>query len=154
MKFSKRLIGVLVFLAAVVVAACGRTTPTITGANPITIDFGSVFEPLADVKGQDKEDGELDVVVVSNNVDTSVPGTYQVKYSVTDSKGVKTEVTRTVTVKASEVAQAATYLSGVDYSKLPGSEKGKLFAAAGTSFIRKRLCRYSSIFRCYTRNVF
>lgn len=133
MKFSKRLIGVLVFLAAVVVlAACGtkNEAPTITGANPITIDFGSVFEPLADVKGQDKEDGELDVVVVSNNVDTSVPGTYQVKYSVTDSKGVKTEVTRTVTVKASEVAQAATYLSGVDYSKLPGSEKGKLFAAA------------------------
>ncbi|EHC5262594.1 DUF5011 domain-containing protein [Listeria monocytogenes serotype 1/2a] len=66
------------------------------------ISLGDTFNPLAGVSAKDKEDGNItsSIQVVSNNVDTSVEGTYQVTYSVVDSHGkAAREVTINVTVK-------------------------------------------------------
>ncbi|UBH12954.1 immunoglobulin-like domain-containing protein [Macrococcus armenti] len=76
--------------------------PTIvnTGNNELVV--GDSFDPMADVIAMDKEDGDItsDIIVESNNVDTSVPGTYQVIYKVTDSKGNTFTFTRNILVKA------------------------------------------------------
>ncbi|EOU3549981.1 immunoglobulin-like domain-containing protein [Listeria monocytogenes] len=75
--------------------------PEIIATNQI-VSLGDVFNPLEGVFAKDKEDGDLtaSIHVVSNNVDISVEGTYQVTYSVVDSHGkAAQEVTIQVTVK-------------------------------------------------------
>ena len=68
-----------------------------------TIKVGDKFNPLANVTAYDAEDLDLThkVKVIENNVDTTKPGQYTVKYSVTDSAGAtaKKEVTVTVLMK-------------------------------------------------------
>ncbi|WP_099222977.1 immunoglobulin-like domain-containing protein [Listeria costaricensis] len=76
-----------------------NTPPTID-ANDVTVDYGSNFDPLDYATASDKEDGDItsSLVVVSNDVDTSVPGEYNVTYEVTDSAGATTQKTIIVTV--------------------------------------------------------
>lgn len=64
---------------------------------------GSEYDPLANVRAVDYEDGELTDVsdrieIVSGEVDTTTPGEYEVTYSVEDFDGAITEKTITVTV--------------------------------------------------------
>ena len=91
---------------------------SILGDNPMTVqlneqfvDPGAVaFDEFSSLPNEltpeqeSKTDGDLSnnnvpVVVVSNNVDTSVPGTYQVTYSATDSNNNTSVATRTVIVE-------------------------------------------------------
>ncbi len=76
------------------------TAPVITlqGDNPMTVVEGSVFnDPGA--TAQDDIDGDITSrIVVSGEVNTSVLGTYQVTYSVTDEAGNSAEISRTVNV--------------------------------------------------------
>lgn len=84
---------------------CGTATntpPTITliGSNPLNYTIGGVFtDPGA--TATDTEDGNLTSAIVSSStVSTTTAGTYQIKYSVTDSGGLSASTTRTVVVSA------------------------------------------------------
>ena len=83
--------------------------PKLEGLNHIpTIDVtdrvltvGDIFNPLEGVTANDHEDGEIiltEANIVSNNVDMSQAGVYQVTYKVTDSKGASATKTITITV--------------------------------------------------------
>jgi uncharacterized protein (TIGR02145 family) len=71
---------------------------TLLGANPIAVNQGDTYsDPGA--TATDNVDGNLtSSIVVSGTVDTNNPGTYIVTYSVTDSAGNTSTVTRTVIV--------------------------------------------------------
>ncbi|MCU5595230.1 MULTISPECIES: immunoglobulin-like domain-containing protein, partial [Bacillus cereus group] len=63
-------------------------------------NVGDKFDPMAGVSATDKEDGDItDKVTVDGSVDTSKPGTYELTYTVSDSKGHKVTAKQTVTVK-------------------------------------------------------
>lgn len=70
---------------------------------------GSEYDPLANVRAVDYEDGEVTDVsdrieIVSGEVDTTTPGEYEVTYSVEDFDGAITEKTITVTVGVDNAA--------------------------------------------------
>ena len=73
--------------------------PMIT-AEDKTLTVGDTFDPKKDVTATDKEDGDITdkIEVISNNVDTTKAGTYEVTYKVTDSQGASSTKTITVTV--------------------------------------------------------
>ena len=76
------------------------TTPpviTLAGINPVTVNWGSAYND-AGATAFDVGDNADVAVVVDNAVDTSVPGTYQVGYTATDSKGNVANASRTVNV--------------------------------------------------------
>lgn len=79
-----------------------NTPPTITllGPNPLNFIIGNTFtDPGA--TATDTEDGNLtNAIVSSSTVSTTTAGTYQIKYSVTDSGGLSASTTRTVVVSA------------------------------------------------------
>lgn len=75
-------------------------TPPVINAKDVTIAKGSSFNPMNNVTATDAEDGDITnkIVVVSNNVNTSVAGKYYVTYRVTDKHEATVEKTITVTV--------------------------------------------------------
>ncbi|EOE7347251.1 immunoglobulin-like domain-containing protein [Clostridioides difficile] len=65
---------------------------TVKGKNRV-IKIGEEFNKLDGVKAYDLEDGDLtDKLVVEGEVNNQVKGVYEIKYSVEDSKGLKSEV--------------------------------------------------------------
>ena len=86
----------------------------ITGINHVpfinaidkVLTVGDKFDPLDGVTAVDEEDKDITLTqtnIIANNVDTSVAGTYNVTYKVTDKDGASTVKTITVTVKAKEI---------------------------------------------------
>ncbi len=76
-----------------------NSKPVINGASNKTITVGSKYYPLNGVTATDKEDGNLTAkIVVSNKVNTSKAGVYDVVYSVTDKDMNKVTVSIKVTV--------------------------------------------------------
>ncbi|WIG44877.1 immunoglobulin-like domain-containing protein [Bacillus toyonensis] len=74
--------------------------PVLTVPAEATINIGDKFDPMAGVSATDKEDGDItSKVTVDGNVDTSKPGTYELTYTILDSKGHKVTTKQTVTVK-------------------------------------------------------
>ncbi|MDH6559059.1 immunoglobulin-like domain-containing protein [Bacillus sp. LEw-kw-2] len=74
--------------------------PKLTAPTKTTINVGDKFDPMAGVSATDKEDGDItSKVTVTGSVDTSKPGTYELTYTVLDSKGHKVTTKQTVTVK-------------------------------------------------------
>ncbi|MDR2524129.1 MAG: DUF5011 domain-containing protein [Candidatus Nomurabacteria bacterium] len=74
-------------------------TITLNGSDPLTIAEGTAFtDPGA--TADDIFDGDLtgNIVVTTGGLDVSVPGTYTVTYSITNSAGLTATVTRTVVV--------------------------------------------------------
>ncbi|MFT6926893.1 MAG: hypothetical protein ACJAZP_002513, partial [Psychromonas sp.] len=83
---------------------------TLLGADPIPLNLGETFtDPGA--TALDDNDGDLtaDIQTVSD-VNTSVAATYTVTYSVTDSDGNSTSISRTVIVRDNSVAPVLTLL--------------------------------------------
>ncbi|PQZ52341.1 cell wall anchor protein [Bacillus sp. MYb209] len=77
--------------------------PKLTVPVGATINVGNKFDPMAGVSAIDKEDGDItSKVLVDGKVDTSNAGTYELTYTVTDSKGHKVTEKQTVTVKEKE----------------------------------------------------
>lgn len=73
--------------------------PVINGAENITIKVGDSFDPKSGVIATDKEDGDItSKIVITGSVDTSKAGEYVLTYSITDSFGNNTTMTRKVTV--------------------------------------------------------
>ena len=77
-------------------------------ANDISIALNSKFNPLEWVAVTDKEDGDITnkVMVIVNDVDTSVEGNYHVTYEVVDSSGNKVNKAMMVYVKEEEKVEA------------------------------------------------
>ncbi|MGN4914398.1 immunoglobulin-like domain-containing protein, partial [Bacillus cereus group sp. MYBK15-3] len=77
--------------------------PVLKVPGETTITVGDKFDPMTGVTATDKEDGDLAAKVkVDGNVDTSKEGTYELTYTVKDSKGQEVTATQKVTVKAKE----------------------------------------------------
>lgn len=78
-------------------------------ASDISVLLNEPFDPLDHVTASDKESGDLtsDIVVLKNEVDTSVPGIYEVTYEVTDHGGQTVEKTIIVTVTHLDVTDVA-----------------------------------------------
>ncbi|WP_017150232.1 immunoglobulin-like domain-containing protein [Bacillus bingmayongensis] len=80
-----------------------RMEPTLTVPYKATINVGDKFDPMAGVSAIDKEDGDITTKVkVDGKVDTSKAGTYELTYTVINSKGLKVTEKQTVTVKEKE----------------------------------------------------
>lgn len=93
--------------------------PTLSAKEDLVLTVGDNFDiKQLEIKALDKEDGDLtDKVEVTNNVDTSVAGEYEVILKVTDSKGASATKTIVVTVKEKEVppvVNEAPVISSVD----------------------------------------
>lgn len=78
----------------------GENKPPIINANDITLEKGRYFDPLDGVTALDDEDGNLTnkIIVKENEVNVSKKGVYKVTYEVTDSKGLVTKKSISVTV--------------------------------------------------------
>ena len=95
----------------------GNQAPVLHGVDNKTINIGDSFDKLAGVTATDNEDGNItNKIKVDGSVDTSKAGNYKLVYSVEDSKGLKTEKDRVITVKGEEPPQGnqAPVLHGVD----------------------------------------
>ena len=96
-----------------------NTAPVINGVTNKQIAMGDAFNPLAGITASDKEDGDLtSKIVVSGTVDTSKAGVYNLTYSVTDSKGLKTEAIATITVVEKTETNTAPVLTGVSNKQI------------------------------------
>ncbi len=82
---------------------------TILGSNPANVALNSVYTD-AGATANDAVDGPTAVTVLSNNVNTSATGTYQVVYSSTDIAGNTSTSTRVVNVLADTVPPVITIL--------------------------------------------
>lgn len=100
--------------------------PPVINAEDKIISVGDNFDPLANVTATDKEDGVITLTVnnvIKNEVNTSVAGTYSVTYQVTDSMGLSSTKTITVTVnpKLEELNHVPT-INGNDKTFMVGDE--------------------------------
>ncbi len=77
--------------------------PVISGVEDITINQGDKFNPKKGVTVTDDKDKDLKLVI-EGTVNTAIPGTYKVSYSVTDSGGKTTRAQRNVTVQKTTTA--------------------------------------------------
>ena len=85
----------------ITVIVLSNQKPVISGADDVKIEFGAAFDPMAGVTATDYEDKDLtESIVISGEVNTKVAGDYELVYSVKDSDGNVSTVTRVVTVKA------------------------------------------------------
>lgn len=60
--------------------------PPVINANDFKVVINTTYDPLKNVFGIDNEDGDITdkIVIISNNVDITKLGTYQITYSLTD----------------------------------------------------------------------
>ena len=99
--------------------------PTIKAEDKV-LQVGDEFNPLAGVTAEDDEDGKIvltEANIIKNTVNMKEPGTYEVTYKVTDSKGASAIKTITVIVKkGSSLAQSITINNKIN-SLYVGSNK-------------------------------
>ncbi len=97
-------------------AGAGVPTITILGDNPLTVLQGQAYDPTnPGATADDPEDGDLTAsILIDNPVDTGVPGSYTVTYSVTDSAGNNAAETRTVIVNGPPVFSSAPILTATE----------------------------------------
>ena len=100
-----------------------ENTPPVINAKDIELLEGKTFNELDGVTAKDTEDGDItkNIKVISNNVNTKVPGKYVVTYQITDSQGIPVTKSITVTIIKDEepVIQATDLLVviGEKYTK-------------------------------------
>lgn len=95
-----------------------NTKPIISGAVNKEVAKGSTFNPMDGVTAWDNEDGDLTKsIVVEGTVDTSKTGSYNVKYTVKDSKGLTTTVQIVITVVEKVKPDYPEYNSETVYEK-------------------------------------
>lgn len=103
-----------------------NTPPVIHVPNTtVSIPQGGSFDPAPsqwNITATDAEDGDLtkNIVVKSNNVDTSKPGQYKVTYSVTDSGNLNTTADMTVVVSPTPNTPPVINIPNVPVSVLQG----------------------------------
>lgn len=118
------------------ITVVGDSIPVIN-ANDVTISQGKEFIALDYVNAYDSVDGNItaNVKVISNNVNTGVPGNYKVKYQVINSKGIEAvkEINVTVVLDMEPKLYVASLKTDVgkeinikDYIKAFDNEDGNL----------------------------
>ena len=97
-------------------------------ANDISVALNAKFDPLEWVAATDKEDGDITnrVMVIVNDVNTSVEGNYHVTYEVIDSSGNKVNKAMMVYVKKEEVVKEENVAPVINAEDLT-IEKGMYF---------------------------
>ncbi|EUJ42391.1 immunoglobulin-like domain-containing protein [Listeria riparia] len=87
--------------------------PVITGTNPVRLNPNSEFNPMSTVNATDREDGDLTnrIRITSNDVATTIPGTYHVTYEVTDSDQMTATWTQTVVVTEAPIITGETAIT-------------------------------------------
>lgn len=87
-----------------------NSAPVISGVKDSTIYVGDSFDALKGITASDKEDGDLtNKITVKGSVNTNLSGSYPLVYSVSDSKGLVTTASCTVTVKEKDTPSKDTY---------------------------------------------
>lgn len=78
-----------------------NNVPIFSGIDTITVSLGSYFHPLSGVSASDGlgHDITSDIVITKNDVDTSLPGVYEVIYAVTNEQGNNIQRSRKVVVE-------------------------------------------------------
>lgn len=82
--------------------------PTISGIFDVSIYAGDSFDPYEGISAMDTEDGVIGTenIIITNEVDTMVPGVYELSYQVSDSHGLQSDVySRIVTVLEKDMVQ-------------------------------------------------
>ena len=116
--------------------------PVFTGVQAkITLTVGDKFDALSGITASDKEDGDLTKsIIVTGTVNTAKAGTYQLVYTVADSRGLTASAASTVLVKAAEVITPPStdkteppYPFWKDYKNYPTKDtliyyKGKIYS--------------------------
>lgn len=75
------------------------TDPVLTVPSDTQISVDDAFDPMTGVSATDDTDGDLtSAITVSGEVNTAVPGSYELTYSVSDAAGNTATAKRTVTV--------------------------------------------------------
>ena len=149
---KKNLIIILSVALTLLAAGCKKVTtegvtrvtyyPTITLEGPtyVTIDLGSSFTDPGFTATMNDEDISSQVEV-TDNIDSSKPGLYTVKYSFTNPDGIPASATRYVVVapagdkvtghymvqQGTNRVDAEAYYSGYDVLILPYEEKGTIY---------------------------
>lgn len=76
-----------------------NTPPELKGVSDLSLKIGNSFSKLDGVTATDKEDGDVtSKIKVEGTVDTTKASSYKLTYTVINSKGLKTEKVRTITV--------------------------------------------------------
>lgn len=89
------------------------------GGTSVTINMNEEYQDRG-ATAWDKEDGALPVVLISNTVNTSRAGIYEVVYKATDSQGLSSTAKRIVTVKdPNAVSNTATFLEVPQHLRIP-----------------------------------
>ncbi len=105
---KKVIFTVLILLGVLTLSACAtkrNQAPTITGAdlNPVIEQGDTTYNPLTGVTATDSEDGDLTADIVVSGFETddvNYSGTYSIVLTVTDSGGLATSVTISLTVES------------------------------------------------------
>ncbi|WP_346915625.1 CehA/McbA family metallohydrolase [Clostridium sp.] len=106
----------------------------INGAEDITIKVGDSFDPKSGVTATDKEDGDITSrIVIKGSVDTSKAGEYVLTYSITDSDGNTTTMTRKITVVGGEKPETPSKPNKPSKPSNPGRNTSKLPKTGGDS---------------------
>lgn len=106
----------------------GMTTITVTVTNDLpTIDVppfsevpvGNTFNPLTNVIANDLEDGDISKkILITNPIDTNVPGLYTVQYKVSDSNNNTVTAQQIVVVSSSNIIVGeSTIIEAYDFTK-------------------------------------
>ncbi|EAG4225244.1 DUF5011 domain-containing protein, partial [Listeria monocytogenes] len=93
----------------------------------IVIDQNSTFDPTDYITADDEEDGDITdkIVIIENNVNPAVPGTYDIIISVTDADSNVTEKTVTVTVEETAKTPANNNDTGKTTPQAPTKDEAK-----------------------------
>ncbi|CAE6891345.1 hypothetical protein ACOMICROBIO_GDFFDHBD_00918 [Vibrio sp. B1REV9] len=95
--------GKAVSTSVVYLSSTPSLAPTLHGISNITIEQGSVFDPLDGVSATDDLDGDVSASIrVSGIVNTDVAGHYELLYRAQDSEANVTELPRIITVESTD----------------------------------------------------
>ncbi len=126
---------------------------TLKGSENITLTVGEEYTEYG-ASATDSCDGTLSDIKITSNVDVNKVGSYEVKYTVEDSLGNKTEKTRNVRVKEKEVVKPVT--GGVIYLTFddgPGVYTEEIlntldkYGVKATFFVTNQFPKYQSLIK-------
>ncbi len=111
-------------------------SPSISGADDVSLFIGNTFDPKGGVTASDPEDGDITSdIEVSGNLDLTTAGTYTLTYTVTDSGGEVSTVTRDVTIEEADLA----YPTGFYNYKFATTEMRHTFMAAAEAYLMNNM---------------
>lgn len=126
----------LILTATLLLSGCDflyANHPTFSCVEDFEIGLGEeVVNPNCDIKALSKNEGDItENIVITGDVDNTVPGTYQLTYSVRDSTGKETTETVTVTVKDMQLS----YPTGTYNYRFANTELRYTFLAAAEKWL-------------------